>query len=67
MRYPYERLVLGFGAALAAAAYVYWMAVGIRYSEPWAATAAMRAAFVLAGTLLMALVMRAAVYLNRKP
>lgn len=67
MRHPYERLVLGFGVALAAAAYVYWMAVGVRYGEPWAATAALRAASVLAATLLMALVMRAAVYLNRKP
>lgn len=55
MRLPTERLVLGFGVAIAAATYAYWT-----WELPQlSALPAARAGFGLAAVLLLALVLRA--------
>ena len=61
---PYEKLVLGFGAALAAVAYAYWTVLGFDRGDDWTQTAASRALFILGASVLLAVVLRLALYLN---
>lgn len=61
---PYEKLALGFGAALAALAYAYWTYLGLARGEGWTSVGASRALVVLGGTALLALVLRLAVWAN---
>jgi hypothetical protein len=67
MNLPTERLVLTFGCAIAVVAYVYWTAEAIDLGLGWTSIASVRAAVVLAGTLLLALVLRAAARANPPP
>ena len=67
MNLPTERLVLTFGCAIAAVAYVYWTAEAIDLGFGWTSIASARAAVVLAGTLLLVLVLRAAARANPPP
>ncbi|OZC02151.1 hypothetical protein [Rubricoccus marinus] len=64
---PYEKLVLGFGTALAALAYAYWTAVGMDRGEGWTSTPAVRALFILGASAVLALVLRLAVRINSNP
>lgn len=59
MNLPSERLVLTFGCAIAAVAYVYWTVRAVRLGLGWTSAAALRAAVPLAGTVLLALILRA--------
>ena len=63
---PYEKLVLGFGVALAAVAYVYWTAISASRGDALGATAASRALFILGASALLALVLRLALYVNSR-
>lgn len=67
MNLPTERLVLAFGCGIAAAAYAYWTVEAHRLGLGWTPVASARAAVVLAGTLLLALVLRAAARANPPP
>ncbi len=67
MNLPTERLVLAFGCAIAAVAYLYWTAEAVRHGVGWSSVASLRAGVVLVGTLLLALVLRAAARANRPP
>ena len=58
---PGEKLVLGLGAAVAAAAYAVWTAD----AGGWSIEAASRAGGVLGGSLLLALILRAVRRANR--
>ena len=66
MNLPTERLVLGFGAAIAAAAYAYWTARAVGLGLGWTSTASLRAGVVLAAFVLLALVLRFAAHTNRQ-
>ena len=61
---PYEKMALGFGAALAAIAYGYWTYLGYARGEGWTAVGASRALVVLGASALLALVLRLAVWVN---
>lgn len=63
---PYERLVLGFGAAIAAVSYLYWTSVGMDRGDGWTSLPASRALFALGAAVILALVLRLAVRLNSK-
>ena len=67
MNLPTERLVLAFGCGIAAAAYLYWTVEALQLGLGWTSTASLRAAVVLGGTALLALVLRAAIRTNRPP
>ncbi len=67
MDLPTERLVLAFGCGIAAAAYLYWTVEAVRLGLGWTSVASVRAAVVLGGTVLLALVLRAARNLNDPP
>lgn len=60
----FEKLVLGFGSAIALLAYLYWTYVGISAGEGWTGAPAARAFVVLGASALLALVFRLAVYVN---
>lgn len=64
MNLPTERLVLVFGCGIAAAAYLYWTAEAVRLGLGWTSVASLRAAIALGGTVLLALILRAARHLN---
>ena len=55
---PSERLILGFGIAIALCAYAYWSAIELGRGEGVTATPALRAVVVLGGTLLLAGLLR---------
>ena len=55
---PTERLVLVFGIAIAASAYVYWTVVGLGRGDDWSSVPANRALIVLGGVLLLAGLLR---------
>ena len=65
-RPPFEALVLGFGVAIAVAAYVYWTAVGASRGDAWSSVPASRALVVLGGTLVLALVLRMALWVDTR-
>lgn len=67
MNLPTERLVLAFGCGIAGAAYLYWTAEAARLGLGLSGIASLRAGVVLAGTVLLALVLRAAARANRPP
>ena len=67
MNLPPERLVLAFGCGIAAAAYAYWTAEAVQLGLGWTSVASLRAGVTLAGTLLLALVLRAARRSNPPP
>ena len=67
MNLPTDRLVLAFGAGIAAVAYGYWTVETARLGLGWSAVPAVRAGVVLVGTVLLALVLRAAARANRPP
>lgn len=69
MNLPSERLVLLFGCAIAAVAYVYWTVQAVRLGLGWTSVAGLRAAVPLAATVLLALILRAvrAVHDDRQP
>jgi hypothetical protein len=64
---PTERLVLAFGTAIAAAAYVYWTVRSLQLGLGWTSVASVRAGVVLAAFVLLALVLRFAAHTNRPP
>ena len=67
MNLPTERLVLAFGCGIAAVAYLYWTVEAVRLGLGWTAVASLRAGVVLVGTVLLALVLRAATRSNPPP
>ena len=67
MNLPTERLVLAFGCGIAAAAYLYWTLQAIDLGLGWTSVASLRAAVVLGATVLLALVLRAAIRTNKPP
>ncbi len=67
MNLPTERLVLAFGCGIAAVAYVYWTVEAVQLGLGWSSTASVRAGVVLVGTVLLALVLRAAARANPPP
>ena len=67
MNLPTERLVLAFGCGIAAVAYLYWTVEAIQLGLGWTSIASARAGVVLAGTALLALVLRAAARANPPP
>ena len=67
MNLPPERLVLAFGCGIAAVAYVYWTVEAVQMGLGWTRVASLRAGVTLAGTLLLALVLRAARRSNPPP
>lgn len=67
MNLPTERLVLGIGCGIAAAAYVYWTAEAVRLGAGWTSAASLRAAVALGAVLLLALVLRVVRRVNQPP
>lgn len=67
MNLPTERLVLAFGCGIAAVAYLYWTVEAAHLGLGWTSVASLRAGVVLVGTLLLALVLRAAARANPPP
>ncbi|HIG75721.1 MAG TPA: hypothetical protein EYQ24_14420 [Bacteroidetes bacterium] len=61
---PFEKLVLGFGTAIAAVTYLYWTYVGVSAGEGWTSEPAARAFVVLGASTVLALVFRLAVFVN---
>ena len=55
------------GGGISAAAYVYWTVEGIRLGVGWTDVAAIRAGVPLAGTFLLALLLRAVRRLHDRP
>ncbi|WP_420454212.1 hypothetical protein [Rubrivirga sp.] len=67
MNLPTERLVLAFGCGIAAVAYLYWTVEAVQLGLGWSSIASVRAGVVLVGTVLLALVLRAAARANPPP
>ena len=61
---PFEKLVLGFGTAIAAVTYLYWTYVGVSAGEGGTSEPAARAFVVLGASTVLALVFRLAVFVN---
>ena len=55
---PTERIVLWFGIGIAAAAYLYWSALGFSRGEGWSSVPALRALGALAGITLLTVLLR---------
>ncbi len=67
MNLPTERLVLAFGAAIAAAAYLYWTVRSLQLGLGWTSTASIRAGVVLVAFVILSLLLRFAARTNRPP
>ncbi len=63
----FDQILLPFGLGIAAAAFVYWTALGYSHYGVFTGDGAFRAAFALGAVGLLALVLRLAQWVNRSP